>query len=66
MLMIAWIFMGIAILASALLLGDLKREMRYNYMNGNDDFVLITTEGDRYGLQEADNRQSRVVLPRCS
>jgi len=66
MLMIAWIFMGIAILASALLLGDLKREMKYNYMNGNDDFVLITTEGDRYGLQEADNRQSRVVLPRCS
>ena len=66
MLMIAWVFMGIAILASALLLGDLKREMEYNDMNGNDVFVLITTEGDHYGLQEADNRKNRIILPRCS
>lgn len=66
MLIIAWVFMGIAILASALLLGDLKREMKYNYMNGCDGFTLIITEGEQHGLQEADNRQSRVVLPRCS
>ena len=66
MLIIAWVFMGIAIFASALLLGDLKREMRYNYMNGNEGFSLIITEGDHYGLQEADHRQSRVILPRCS
>lgn len=65
MLMIAWIFMGIAILTSALLLGDLRREMKYNYVNGNDEFVLISIEGDHYGLQEADNRKSRRVLPRC-
>lgn len=58
--------MGIAILASALLLGDLKREMKYNYMNGNEALVLITNEGDHYGLQEADHRKSRVILPRCS
>ena len=66
MLIIAWVFMGIAIFASALLLGDLKREMRYNYMNGNEEFVLIISEGDHNGLQEADHRQSRVILPRCS
>lgn len=66
MLIIAWVFMDIAIFASALLLGDLKREMRYNYMNGNEKFSLIITEGDHYGLQEADHRQSRVILPRCS
>ena len=66
MLMIAWVFMGIAILASALLLGDLKREMEYNNMNGCDGFALIITEGDHNGLQEADHRKSRVVLPRCS
>ena len=66
MLIIAWVFMGIAIFASALLLGDLKHEMRYNYMNGNVEFSLIITEGDHYGLQEADHRQSRVILPRCS
>lgn len=66
MLIIAWIFMGIAILASALLLGDLKREMKYNYMNRNEALVLITNEGDHYGLQEADHRKSRVILPRCS
>ena len=66
MLIIAWVFMGIAIFASALLLGDLKREMRYNYMNVNEEFSLIITEGDHYGLQEADHRQSRIVLPRCS
>jgi len=66
MLIIAWVFMGIAIFASALLLGDLKREMRYNYMNRNEKFSLIITEGDHYGLQEADHRQSRVILPRCS
>lgn len=66
MLIIAWVFMGIAIFTSVLLLGDLKREMRYNYMNGNKEFSLIITEGDHYGLQEADHRQSRVILPRCS
>lgn len=66
MLIIAWVFMGIAIFASALLLGDLRREMRYNYMNGNDEFELIFTEGDHHGLQETDHRQSRVILPRCS
>lgn len=66
MLMIAWVFMGIAIFASVLLLGDLKREMKYNYMNGSDALALITSEGDHYGLQEADNRQSGVILPRCS
>ena len=66
MLIIAWVFMGIAIFATALLLGDLKREIEYNNMNGSENFALIITEGDRYGLQEADHRQSRVVLPRCS
>ena len=66
MLIIAWVFMGIAIFASALLLGDLRSEMRYNYMNGKDELSLIITEGDHYGLQETDHRQSRIVLPRCS
>ncbi|MDO5414611.1 MAG: hypothetical protein Q4F78_04010 [Bacillota bacterium] len=65
MLIVAWIFMGIAILASALLLGDLKREMEYNYMNGSEKFALIITEGEYHGLQEADHRKSRVILPRC-
>ena len=65
MLIVAWIFMGIAILASALLLGDLKREMEYNYMNGSEEFALIITEGEYHGLQEADYRKSRVILPRC-
>lgn len=66
MLIIAWVFMGIAIFSSAILLGDLRREMRYNYMNGNDEFELIFTEGDHHGLQEADHRKNRVILPRCS
>ena len=58
--------MSIAILASASLLGDLRAEMKYNDMNGSIDLALINSEGDHYGLQETDHRQSRVILPRCS
>lgn len=66
MLIIAWVFLGIGILASALLLGDLRREIEYNNMNGRADLALITTEGDYYGLQETDHRQDRIILRRCS
>lgn len=66
MLILAWVFMGIAILTSALLLGDLRREIEYNNMNGSDDFALIITEGEYHGIQEANHRKSRIVLPRCS
>lgn len=66
MLILAWVFMGIAIFASVLLLGDLKREMEYNNMNGSDEFALIIVEGEYNGLQKTDHRESRVVLPRCS
>lgn len=65
MLMIAWVFMGIAILVSGLLLGDLKHEMEYNNMNGSKEFALIITEGDHHGLQETDHRQDRIILRRC-
>ncbi len=66
MLIVAWVFMGIAILAAGLLLGDLKREMEYNYKDGSKELALLITEGDHYGLQEADHRKSRVILRRCS
>ena len=65
MLILAWIFMGIAILTSALLLGDLRREIEYNNMNGSEDFALIITEGEYHGLQETNHRKSRVILSRC-
>lgn len=60
MLTAAWIFMGIAILASAVLLGDLRREKEYN----NRAYIEIT-EGGRYGSQETAHRHDREVLYRC-
>lgn len=60
MLMTAWFFMGIAILAAGLLLGDLKREMEC------DKIVRKKTEGDRYGVQETAHQQGGEFLRRCS
>lgn len=66
MLILAWMFMAIAILATVVLLSDLREEIEYNNMNGSNEFALIITEGDHHGLQEADHRENRVVLRRCS
>lgn len=65
MLIMAWVFMGVAILSTVLLLSDLKREMKYNRKNRGNEFSLMVAEGDHNGLQETDNRQNRVVLRRC-
>ena len=65
MLTIAWIFMAVAILATGVLLGDLRHEIEYNKKNRSIEPVLIITEGDRHGLQKADYRQDRVVFSRC-
>lgn len=66
MLTIAWIFMGFAILGSAMILGDLKQEIEYNNKNRGSKPAIIITGGNCYGLQEADHRKNRVVLRRCS
>ena len=65
MLAMAWVLMGLAILVSGVLLGDLKREMEYNIKDKGNDYALIILEGDHHGLQEANHRESRVVLRRC-
>lgn len=63
MLTAAWIFMGIAIIASVALLGDLKKEQEYNY---NIMIYSRRTEGGRYGTQETADRYDREILYRCS
>ena len=65
MLIMAWVLMSLAILASWVLLGDLKREIEYNNKDKGRDYALIILEGDHHGLQEANHRESRVVLRRC-
>ena len=65
MLIMAWVLMSLAILASWVLLGDLKREIEYNNKDKGRDYALIILEGDHHGLQEANHRDSRVVLRRC-
>lgn len=60
MMTAAWILMGIAILASGILLGDLKREKEYN----NRVYVEIP-EGGHYGSQETAYRYDREILYRC-
>lgn len=66
MLTIAWIFMGIAILGSGMILGDLKHEIEYNNKNESSAYALIITKGEQYGLQKTDYREDRIVLRRCS
>lgn len=66
MLIIAWMFMGMAVLAGGLLLGDLRQEIEYNYKDRGNDLALIISEGDHHGLQETNHRKSRVILRRCS
>ena len=65
MLAMAWVLMGLAILTSMVLLGDLKREIEYNNKDKGSDYALIIFEGDHHGLQEANHRESRVILRRC-
>ena len=65
MLTMAWVLMSLAILASGVLLGDLKREIEYNNKDKGRDYALIILEGDHHGLQEANHRESRVILRRC-
>lgn len=64
-MMIAWVFMAIAILAAGLLLGDLKAEMEYNECMKYYGMTADETEGEYYGLQETAYRQNRNVLRRC-
>lgn len=64
-LMIAWIFMAMAIFAAWLLLGDLKKEMEYNGCIDHDDIAIVGIEGDEHGLQETAYRQNREFLCRC-
>ena len=65
MLAIAWVLMGMAILLTGALLGDLKREIEYNNTDRGTEYALIILEGDHHGLQEANHRESRVILRRC-
>ena len=61
MLTAAWIFMGIAISASIVLLGDLKREKEYN-----NKIYMEISEGGHYGSQKTAYRHDRKILYRCS
>ena len=65
MLAMAWVLMGLAILTSMVLLGDLKREIEYNIKDKGNDCALIIFEGEHHGLQEANHRENRVILRRC-
>ena len=65
MLMIAWMFMIVAILAAGLLLGDLKAEMEYNENMQYCGMTAEEVEGEYYGLQETADRKNRNVLRRC-
>ena len=60
MLTAAWIFMGIAISASIVLLGDLKREKEYN-----NRAYTETVSGGNHGSQKKADRYDREVLYRC-
>lgn len=60
MLTAAWILMGFAILATIILLGDLKREKEYN-----NKIYMVISEGGHYGSQETAYRYDREILYRC-
>jgi hypothetical protein len=65
MLAIAWVFMGIAIIASGILLDDLAKEMEYNNKNIEtikDNVIYI---GGSHELRRNTYREDRI-LRRCS
>ena len=65
MLTIAWVFMGLAIIASGILLDDLAKEMEYN----NKDIDIVKDNviyiGDVHELRRNAYREDRI-LRRCS
>lgn len=61
MLTIAWICMGLAVIATGVLLDDLAKEMEYN---NKDIDNVIYIEGELYELRRNAYREDRI-LRRC-
>lgn len=65
MLAIAWVFMGIAIIASGILLDDLAKEMEYNNKDIDTAKNNVIYIGDAHELRRNTYREDRI-LRRCS
>lgn len=65
MLTAAWVIMGITVLMTILLLGDVRREMKYNSSGMINEYRNNEERGTDHGLQETAYREGREFLRRC-